>query len=143
MSFVTVMLLRPVLFGLAIVGAVFTGEHEHSAWVSLLAFFIASGLARVIRCLLRGRPQGAFRALLWPAFAAGFVVLYHWAGVPTWAAVILAFVSAGIAKNILATLLSPTSPGGGSTNGAFLAGTTSSKEPGPRKRQPRQASNRV
>jgi hypothetical protein len=105
LSFVAVMLLRPVLFALAIVGAVLTGEREHSAWVGLLAFFIASGIARVIRRLLRGRPQGAFRALLWPAFAAGFVVLYHWAGVPTWASVILAFVSAGIAKNVLATLL--------------------------------------
>jgi hypothetical protein len=99
------MLLRPVLFALAIVGAVVTGEHEYSAWVGLLAFFIASGLARVIRRLLRGRPQAAFRALLWPAFAAGFVVLYHWAGLPTWGAVILAFVSAGIAKNVLATIL--------------------------------------
>lgn len=99
------MLLRPVLFALAIVGAVVTGKHEHSAWVGLLAFFIASGLARVVRRLLRGRPGGAFRALLWPAFAAGFVLLYHWAGLPAWAAVILAFVSAGIAKNVLATLL--------------------------------------
>ena len=99
------MLLRPVLFALAIAGAVITGEHEHSAWVGLLAFFIASALARVIRRLLRGRPWSALRALLWPAFAAGFVVLYHWAGLPTWAAVILAFVSAGIAKNVLATLL--------------------------------------
>jgi hypothetical protein len=105
MSFVTVMLLRPVLFALAIIGAVVTGEHEHSAWVGLLAFVIASGLARVVRRLLRGRLRGAFRALLWPAFAAGFVLLYHWAGVPTWAAVVLAFVSAGIAKNVLATLL--------------------------------------
>ena len=105
MSFVTVMLLRPVLFALAIAGAVVTGEHEHSAWVGLLAFFIASGLARVIRRLLRGRPQRALRAILWPAFAAGFVVLYNWAGLPTWAAVILAFVSAGIARNVLAMLL--------------------------------------
>lgn len=99
------MLLRPVLFALAIVGAVVTGEHEHSAWVGLLAFFIASGLARTVRRILRSRPRGAVRALLWPVFAAGFVVLYHWAGLPTWAAVVLAFVSAGIAKNALATAL--------------------------------------
>ena len=106
MSWFTVMLLRPVLFALAIVGAVVTGEHEHSAWVGLLAFFIASSLARVVRRLLRGRPRAAFRALLWPAFAAGFALLYAWpAGLPTWAAVILAFISAGIAKNVLAALL--------------------------------------
>ena len=99
------MFLRPILFGLAIVGAVVTGEHEHSAWVGLLAFFIASGLARTVRRILRSRPRGAVRALLWPVFAAGFVVLYHWAGLPTWAAVVLAFVSAGIAKNVLAAAL--------------------------------------
>ena len=105
MSWFTVMLLRPVLFALAIAGAVITGEHEHSAWIGLLAFFIASGLARALRRLLC-RPQGAFRALLWPAFASGFAVLYAKpVGLPTWLAVILAFVSAGVAKNVLATAL--------------------------------------
>lgn len=100
------MLLRPLLFALAVVGAVLTGEREHSAWIGVLAFFIASGLARVIRRLLRGRSRGAFRALLWPAFAAGFAVLYaDVAGLPAWAAVIVAFFSAGIAKNVLAALL--------------------------------------
>lgn len=99
------MLLRPVLFALAIGGAVVTGERERSAWVGLLAFFVASGLGRALRRLLRGRLRGAVRALLWPAFAAGFVVLYHWAGLPAAAAVVLAFLSAGIAKNVLAALL--------------------------------------
>jgi hypothetical protein len=100
------MLLRPFLFALAVVAAIVTGEHEHSAWVGLLAFFIASGLARALRRLLRGRTRGAFRALLWPVFAAGFAVLYVvGAGLPTWSGVILAFVSAGIAKNALAALL--------------------------------------
>lgn len=104
MNWFTVTLLRPVLFVLAIVGAVVTGRLEQSAWVGLLAFFIASGLARAIRRLLRGRPSAALRALLWPAFAAGFAVLYaKAAGLPPWASVILAFVSAGIVKNLVAT----------------------------------------
>ena len=95
-----------MFFALAVVGAVITGQHEQSAWIGLLAFFIASGLARVVRRLLRGRPRAAFRALLWPVFAAGFVVLYAKAvGLPAWASVILAVVSSGIAKNVLATLL--------------------------------------
>lgn len=95
-----------MFFALAVVGAVITGRHEQSAWIGLLAYFIASGLARVVRRLLRGRPRAAFRALLWPVFAAGFVVLYAKAvGLPAWASVILAVVSAGIAKNVLAALL--------------------------------------
>ena len=95
-----------MFFALAVVGAVITGEHEQSAWVGLLAFFIASGLARVVRRLLRGRPRAAFRALLWPACAAGFAVLYAKAvGLPAWASVMLAVVSAAIAKNVLAALL--------------------------------------
>lgn len=95
-----------MFFALAVVGAVITGQHEQSAWIGLLAYFIASGLARVVRRLLRGRPRAAFRALLWPVFAAGFVVLYAKAvGLPAWASVILAVVSAGIAKNVLAALL--------------------------------------
>lgn len=95
-----------MFFALAVVGAVITGQHEQSAWIGLLAYFIASGLARVVRRLLRGRPRAAFRALFWPVFAAGFVVLYAKAvGLPAWASVILAVVSAGIAKNVLAALL--------------------------------------
>ncbi len=95
-----------MFFALAVVGAVITGRHEHSAWIGLLAYFIASGLARVVRRLLRGRLWTAFRALLWPVLAAGFVVLYaKGLGLPAWASVILAAVSAGIAKNVLAVLL--------------------------------------
>lgn len=96
-----------MLFALAIVAAVLTGEHTHSGWIGLLAFFIASGCGRVIRRLLRGRTQDALRAILWPVAATGFVILFVKAGLPDWAAVLLAFVCAGIAKNVLAAAFLP------------------------------------
>jgi hypothetical protein len=100
-------LLRPVLFALAIVAAILTGEHTHSGWIGLLAFFIASGCARAVRRLLRGRTYAAVRALLWPAAATGFVILFVEVGLPDWAAVLLAFVCAGIVKNAVAAAFLP------------------------------------
>jgi hypothetical protein len=100
-------LLRPVLFALSIVAAVLTGRHTHSAWIGLLAFFIASGCARTLRRLLRGRGRAAVRAILWPAAATGLVILYLEIGLPHWASAILAFLSAGIVKNVVAATLLP------------------------------------
>lgn len=103
----TVLLLRPVLFGLAIAAAVVAGEETSSFWIGVLAFFIASGCGRTIRRLLRGRSQAALRAFLWPFAATGFVVLFAELGLPDWAAAILAFVCAGVAKNVVAATFLP------------------------------------
>lgn len=107
MSWFTVMLLRPVLFGLAIAAAVIAGEERDSVWIGLLAFLIASGCGRVIRRLLRRRPRGAVRAFLWPAAATGFVVLFAEIGLADWASAALAFICAGVAKNAIAATFMP------------------------------------
>lgn len=104
------LLLRPVLFGLAIAAAVIAGNRTDSFWIGLLTFLIASGVARVLRRLIRGRTWAAARAALWPAAAAGFVVLFVEIGLPNWAAALLAFVCAGLAKNTLAAVFLPRYP---------------------------------
>jgi hypothetical protein len=101
------MLLRPILFAVAIAAAVVAGEETHSFWIGLLAFFIASGCGRTIRRLLRGRSRAALRAILWPVAATGFVVLSAEIGLPNWASAILAFVCAGVAKNAIAAMFLP------------------------------------
>jgi general stress protein CsbA len=102
-----VMLLRPILFALSIAAAVIAGEETSSFWIGLLAFFIASGCARVIRRTLRGRSRAAVRAFLWPVAATGFVILFAEIGLPKWAAAILAFVCAGVAKNMVVAMFLP------------------------------------
>lgn len=101
------MLLRPILFGLAIAAAVIAGDETSSFWIGLLAFLIASGCGRTLRRLLRGRPQAALRAFLWPVAATGFVVLFAGVGLPKWASALLAFVCAGVAKNTVAAMFLP------------------------------------
>lgn len=101
------LMLRPILFGLAIAAAVIAGEETDSFWIGLLAFFIASGCGRTIRRLLRGRSRHALRAFLWPVAATGFVILFAEIGLPNWAAAILAFVCAGVAKNMVVAMFLP------------------------------------
>ena len=101
------LLLRPVLFGLAIAAAVIAGNRTDSFWIGLLAFLIASGVGRTLRRLIRGRTRAAVRAALWPAAATGFVILFVEIGLPHWAAALLAFVCAGVAKNVVAVALLP------------------------------------
>jgi hypothetical protein len=103
-------LLRPVLFGLAIAAAVIAGNRTDSFWIGLLTFLIASGVGRAIRRLIRGRTRAAVRAALWPAAATGFVVLFVEIGLPNWAAALLAFVCAGLTKNALAAVFLPRYP---------------------------------
>lgn len=106
-SWLTVMLLRPVLFGLAIAAAVIAGEERDSVWIGLLAFLIASGCGRVVRRLLRRRSRAAVRAFLWPAAATGFVILFAEIGLADWASAALAFICAGVAKNLVVARFQP------------------------------------
>jgi hypothetical protein len=107
LSWFSVILLRPILFGLSIAAAVIAGEKTSSFWIGLLAFFIASACGRVIRRALRGRSSAALRAFLWPLAATGFVVLFVKIGLPHWAAAILAFICAGVAKNMVVAMFLP------------------------------------
>jgi hypothetical protein len=100
-------LLRPILFALAIAAAVIAGNRTDSFWIGLLAFLIASGVGRTVRRLIRRRFHAAARALLWPVAATGFVVLFVEIGLPNWASALLAFVCAGIAKNVVAAIFLP------------------------------------
>jgi hypothetical protein len=107
LSWVGVTMLRPVLFALSIAAAVIAGDRTSSFWIGLLAFLVASGVARTIRRLLRGRTRAAVRAVLWPVAATGFVVLFAEIGMPKWAAALVAFVCAGIAKSVVAAIFLP------------------------------------
>jgi hypothetical protein len=100
-------LLRPLFFVLAIVAGVIVGDRSDSFWVGLLAFLVASGIGRVIRRLIRGRPLDALYAAIWPAAATGFAYLFVELGLPKWASVLLAFVAAGIARRAIASSLLP------------------------------------
>ena len=104
------LLLRPVLFALAIAAAVIAGNRTDSFWIGLLTFLIASGVGRAIRRLIRGRTRAAVRAALWPAAATGFAVLFVEIGLPNWVAALLAFVCAGLTKNALAAAFLPRYP---------------------------------
>lgn len=100
-------LLRPALFGVALAAGVLAGEQSDSFWIGLLAFFVASAAGRASRRLVRGRLADAVYELLWPAAATGFAFLFVDAGLPNWAAVLLAAVAGGVAKEALATVFLP------------------------------------
>ena len=97
----TVLLVRPVLFALAIVAAVITGDRTSSFWFGLLAFFVAAGIGRALQALLRGRAARTVRRLIWPAAATGFAFLFDAVGLPTWATFLTAFVAASMTRSAL------------------------------------------
>lgn len=101
-------LLFPVLFGLALAAGVLAGNRSDSFWVGLLAFLVAWGAGRVLRRLIRGRVAHAAYEALWPAGATGFAILYLAPlGLPNWAGVLLAMLTAVPAKWLLAAAFLP------------------------------------
>jgi len=105
-SWVLAAALRPVVFALAIVAAVLTGDRT-SGWLGLLAFFIAMSTGRALRTLVRGRFGLALRRLIWPAAATGYAFLFSWVGLPSWAVFLVAFVAAGMTRVALGVALLP------------------------------------
>jgi hypothetical protein len=100
--------LRPVFFALAIAAAVIAGDRSDSFFVGLLAFLVALRTGRVIRRVIRNRLSDAVYEALWPAAAVGFAYLFaDPAGLPKWAAVIVALVLAGPTRRIVAHAFLP------------------------------------
>ena len=98
--------LRPVVFVLAIVAAVLTGNRT-GFWLGFLAFFIALSAGRALRTLVRGRVDRALRRAIWPAAATGYAILFAEIGLPAWATFFVAFVAAGMTRSAVGTALLP------------------------------------
>jgi hypothetical protein len=95
-------LLTPIFFVLAIVAAIVAGDSSNSFFVGLLAFLVTLRIGRVIRRLVRSRPQDALYEAIWPAAAVGYAYLFAGLGsLPDWAAVLLALILAGPTRRIV------------------------------------------
>ena len=97
--------LRPIVFVLAIVAAVLTGNRTDSFWYGLLAFFIAMGAGRVLRSVIRGNPSQALYRALWPGTATGYAFLFDELGLPPWATFFVAWIAASLTKQALRPLV--------------------------------------
>jgi hypothetical protein len=98
-------LLRPIVFVLAIVAAVLTGNRTDSFWLGLLAFFVAMGAGRVLRSLVRGNLQQALYRAVWPAAATGYAILFDHLGLPPWATFFVAWIAASLTKQAVRPLM--------------------------------------
>src|SRR6059058_6154134 len=92
-------MLRPIVFVLAIVAAVMTGNRSDSFWYGLLAFFVAMGAGRVLGALARGRSDRAFYKAVWPAAATGFAFLFAALGLPPVATFFVSIIAASMTKS--------------------------------------------
>jgi hypothetical protein len=101
MRWTAAVILRPLTFALAIAAAVVVGDRSDSFWYGLLAFVVAFGAGRVLGALVRGRGERAVRKAVWPAAATAYAILLDVAGLPPWAAVVLAWVAASLTKLVL------------------------------------------
>src|SRR2546421_1956866 len=98
-------LLRPVVFALAIVAAVITGNRTDSFWLGLLAFFAAMASGRALRALVRGDLAKAIYRAIWPAALVGFAFLFDGLGLPRWATFFVSIIAATMTKTALGTVI--------------------------------------
>ena len=105
MRWTLALVLRPIVFVLAIVAAVLTGNRTDSFWFGLLAFFVAMGAGRVLGALIRGRADRALYKAIWPGAATGYAFLFDWLGLPPWATFFVAFIAASMTKTALRGVL--------------------------------------
>ena len=106
-------MLLPVLFALALAAGVIAGDRSGSFFVGLLAYLVAWGAGRVLRRLTGGRLVDAVHEALWPACATGFAILYiSPLGLAKWLDVILAMLTAIVAKRALVASFLPSRKSG-------------------------------
>jgi len=105
MRWTTSQLLRPVVFVLAIVAAVMTGNRTDSFWYGLLAFFIAMGAGKVLRAVVRADPRRALYRAIWPGAATAYAFLFDGLGLPPVATFFVAWIAASFTKQALRPLL--------------------------------------
>jgi hypothetical protein len=98
-------MLRPIVFVLAIVAAVLTGNRTDSFWYGLLAFFVAMGAGRVLRSVIRGSASQALYRAIWPGAAIGYAFLFDWLGLPPWATFFVSWIAASLTKQAVRPLL--------------------------------------
>jgi hypothetical protein len=105
MRWTLALVLRPIVFVLAIVAAVLTGNRTDSFWFGLLAFFVAMGAGRVLGALIRGRADRALYKAIWPGAATGFAFLFDAIGLPPWANFFVSCIAASLTKTALRGVL--------------------------------------
>ena len=93
--------LRPVVFVLAVVAAVLTGNRTDSFWYGLLAFFVAMAAGRGLRSVVRGDPSQALYRAIWPRTVTGYAFLFDALGLPPWATFFVAWIAASLTKQAL------------------------------------------
>jgi hypothetical protein len=98
-------MLRPIVFVLAIVAAVVTGNRTDSFWYGLLAFFIAMGAGRVLRSVIRGNAVQALYRAIWPGGATGYAFLFDGLGLPPWATFFVSWIAASLTKQAVRPLM--------------------------------------
>ena len=98
-------MLRPIVFVLAVVAAVLTGNRTHSFWYGLLAFFVAMGAGRVLRSAVRGDSSQALFRAVWPGTATGYAFLFDALGLPPWATFFVAWIAASLTKQAFRPLV--------------------------------------
>ena len=101
MRWTTSQLLRPIVFTLAVVAAILTGNRTSSFWYGFLAFFIAMGCGRALRALVRGDLPKALYRIVWPAAVTGYAFLFSDLGLAAWATFFVSWIAASFTKGAL------------------------------------------
>src|SRR5260370_41397409 len=101
MRWTTSQFLRPIVFALAIVAAILTGNRTGSFWYGFLAFFVAMACGRALRAVVRGDLSKTLYRAVWPAAATGYAFLFSDLGLAAWATFFVSWIAASFTKGAL------------------------------------------